>query len=41
MRRLVRKNDVYLWVHNFLNAAIEKELKDFPVIEEYIPEEVR
>lgn len=37
LRRNVRKNDVYRWLRSFLNAAISKELHDFPILEEYIP----
>lgn len=37
MRQRVKRYDVFQWVHNFLNAAISKELVDFPIIEEYIP----
>ena len=37
MRRIVRKNDVFRWVRSFLNAAISKELQNFPIIEEYTP----
>ena len=40
MRRLVRRHDVFEWVRTFLNAAISKELHDFPVIEEYTPTDV-
>lgn len=37
MRRDVKKHDIFWWVANFLNAAISKDLKDFPQINEYIP----
>jgi len=40
MRQHVRRNDVFRWVQSFLNAAIARELHDFPVIEEYTPTEV-
>lgn len=39
MRRSVKKYDVFWWLQSFLNAAICKELHDFPVIEEYTPTE--
>jgi trehalose 6-phosphate synthase/phosphatase len=40
MRRSVRKYDIFWWVDSFLRAAIAKDLKSFPVLEYYIPEEV-
>lgn len=39
MRKAIQKNDVFTWVRNFLHAAITKELKDFPIIEEFTPTE--
>lgn len=39
MRRNVQRYDVFWWVRNFLNAAISKELHDFPIIEEFTPVE--
>lgn len=39
MRRHVQHYDVFWWVRNFLNAAISKELHDFPLIEDYTPTE--
>jgi trehalose 6-phosphate synthase/phosphatase len=38
LRRNVRTQDVFWWVDQFMQAAIHKELRDFPVLEEYIPE---
>jgi trehalose 6-phosphate synthase len=41
MRRLrsnIQSQDVFWWVDSFMRAAIDKELRDFPVLEEYIPE---
>lgn len=38
LRRNVRTQDIFWWVDSFMKAAIDKELRDFPVIEEYIPE---
>jgi trehalose 6-phosphate synthase len=38
LRRNVRTQDVFWWVDAFMRAAIDKELRDFPVLEEYIPE---
>ena len=37
LRRAVRETDIFWWVDTFLRAAIEKELSDFPILEEYIP----
>lgn len=39
MRRNVMKEDVFWWVRTFLQASIAKELHDFPVIEEFTPQE--
>jgi len=41
MRRLrhnIQSQDIFWWVDSFMRAAIHKELRDFPVLEEYIPE---
>jgi trehalose 6-phosphate synthase/phosphatase len=38
LRRNVRTQDVFWWVDSFMRAAIDKELRDFPVLKEYIPE---
>ena len=38
LRRNVRTQNVFWWVDSFMRAAIDKELHDFPVLEEYIPE---
>lgn len=35
MRRLVQRYDVFWWVHSFLEAAISKDLKDFPVADDF------
>lgn len=40
MRRLVRRHDIYAWVRSFLYTAVSKELVDFPLVHEYIPEDV-
>lgn len=39
LRKKVEKYDVFWWVTNYLNVAISKELKDFPIVDEYIPTE--
>jgi trehalose 6-phosphate synthase len=41
LRRAVFENDIYRWVDRFLDAAIARELRDFPVVEEYLPEAAR
>lgn len=38
LRRNVQAQDVFWWVDSFMKAAIAKELRDFPVLEDYIPE---
>ncbi|MBN1628667.1 MAG: trehalose-6-phosphate synthase [Thermoleophilia bacterium] len=38
LRRNIQSQDVFWWVDSFMRAAIDKELRDFPVLEEYIPE---
>ena len=41
MRRLqrnIRDQDIFWWVDSFMRAATDKELRDFPIQEEYIPE---
>jgi trehalose 6-phosphate synthase len=38
LRRNVQTQDIFWWVDSFMRAAIDKELRDFPVLEEYIPE---
>ncbi len=39
LRKNIRSQDVFWWVDSFMRAAIDKELRDFPVLEEYIPEQ--
>jgi len=38
MRRAVADYDIYRWVDAFLEAAISRDLDDFPIHEEYFPE---
>ncbi len=38
LRRSIRDSHIFWWVDSFLRAAIEKDLSDFPVLEEYIPD---
>jgi trehalose 6-phosphate synthase len=37
LRRNIRRQDIFWWVDSFMKAAIDKDLRSFPVIEEYIP----
>jgi trehalose 6-phosphate synthase/phosphatase len=37
LRAIVRRHDIFRWVETFLHAAIEKDLRNFPLLEEYIP----
>lgn len=38
LRRAVRDYDIFWWVDSFLRAVIAKDLNDFPVPEEYVPQ---
>jgi trehalose 6-phosphate synthase/phosphatase len=37
LRRAVREYDIYHWLDEFLDAAVSKELADFPVREDFVP----
>ncbi len=37
LRQSVRRHDVYWWVNSFLQAAIAKQLDQFPLVEDYVP----
>jgi trehalose 6-phosphate synthase/phosphatase len=37
LRAIVRRYDIFRWVETFLHAAIEKDLRNFPLLEEYVP----
>ncbi len=39
MRKNVQRNDVFKWVKSFLKASISRELRDFPILEEFTPQE--
>jgi trehalose 6-phosphate synthase len=39
LRRMVRKNDIFWWVDAFLNAGFARDLKAFPALEDYMPDE--
>ncbi len=41
LRRSIREYDIYWWVDSFLRAGIARDLRDFPLMEEYIPQEVK
>jgi trehalose 6-phosphate synthase len=38
LRRNISAQNIFWWVDSFMRAATDKELRDFPVLEEYIPE---
>jgi trehalose 6-phosphate synthase len=38
LRRNVRTQNIFWWVDSFMRAATDKELRDFPVQNDYIPE---
>jgi trehalose 6-phosphate synthase/phosphatase len=37
LRRLIRDKNVFRWVDSFLNAAIGRDLDQFPPVDDYIP----
>ncbi|GBD93977.1 trehalose-phosphate synthase [bacterium BMS3Abin05] len=39
LRQSIRKINIYWWVNSFLLAAIAKRLDNFPIIEDYVPNE--
>jgi trehalose 6-phosphate synthase len=39
LRVTVKRNDIYHWVESFLGAAISRDLSDYPVMTEYIPDQ--
>ncbi len=38
LRRVVQKHNIYWWVDSFLRAAIAKNLRDFPIMQDYLPQ---
>jgi len=38
LRRNVNSQNIFWWVDSFMRAATDKGLRDFPILEEYIPE---
>lgn len=39
LRQIVRKYDIFWWVDSFLNAAFARDLRDFPLMDDYVPQE--
>lgn len=37
LRRTIRRNDIYRWVAAFLKAGMAEDLKDFPLMEFFVP----
>jgi len=37
LRRKIRRHDIYRWVNSFLQAIAGRDLRDFPIIEDYVP----
>ncbi|HHE46166.1 MAG TPA: trehalose-6-phosphate synthase [Bacteroidetes bacterium] len=38
LREIVKRNDIYKWVDDYLQAALSKQLNDFPSLDEYVPQ---
>jgi trehalose 6-phosphate synthase/phosphatase len=38
LRRNIQAQNIFWWVDSFMRAATDKELRDFPILKEYIPE---
>ena len=38
LRGSLKKQDIYWWVNSFLQAAIDKRLDNFPIVEDYRPQ---
>jgi trehalose 6-phosphate synthase len=41
LRQSIRRQNIYWWVDSFLQVAIAKELQDFPLLDDYIPQETK
>ncbi len=39
LRHSIRRHNIFWWVDSFLRAAIAKNLGDFPVMEDYVPQD--
>ena len=37
MRATVKRQDIYWWVNSYLEAAIARNIDNFPLLEDYIP----
>ncbi|MBT8078598.1 MAG: trehalose-6-phosphate synthase [Gammaproteobacteria bacterium] len=37
LRNKIRRYDIYRWVNSFLQAIAGRDLRDFPIIEDYVP----
>ena len=37
LRRAVHDYDIYRWLDTFLEAAISRDLEDFPLVDDYLP----
>lgn len=40
LRQTIRRHDIFWWVDSFLRASIAKSLDSFPVIADYVPDDV-
>jgi trehalose 6-phosphate synthase len=40
LRSNVKNHDILYWIESFLSAAIHKNLRDFPLVLEYVPKEL-
>lgn len=38
LRRAIKETDIFWWVDSYLRAAIEKDLSDFPLLDDYVPD---
>jgi trehalose 6-phosphate synthase/phosphatase len=38
LRRVIRDSDIFWWVDSFLRAAFARNLDDFPLLEDYVPQ---
>ncbi len=37
LREKIRKQNIFWWVDSFLQAALSRQLVDFPPLEDYVP----
>ena len=38
LREIIRRNDIFHWLDSYLQAALSKQLHDFPALDEYVPQ---